>query len=78
MNEPKRVIMRAVAIVCFTIGLLLFLSGIRSTGEAPGQFKLTMSGGPILIGGAALIVLAALAYGLLYLWERRKHLEPLP
>ncbi len=77
MDESKRVVMRVVVSLCFTIGLLVFLSGTRSTGEATEQFKLIMSGGPASIGGAMLMLLAAVAYALLHLWERRKHLEPL-
>ncbi len=77
MDESKRVTIRVAAINCFTVGSLLFLSETRASGEVPGGFKWIMLEGPISIGGAALMVVAAAGYALLYLWERRKHLEPL-
>ena len=77
MNELNRIVKRTAAIACFTIGSLLFLSETRSTGEESEQFKLAMSTGPVSIGGAVLMVLGVAGYALLYLSERRKHLEPL-
>ena len=75
MSESKRVILRVVAFVCFVLGLFLFET--RSTGEAPETFKLIVSSNPLAIVGAALAALAVAGLVVLYLWERRRHLEHL-
>ncbi len=75
MNESKRVILRVAAIVCFVLGLLLFLFETQSSGEAPERFGVTVSIGPAAIGGAAAMILAVATLVILYLWEWRKHLK---
>jgi len=75
MSESKRVILRVVAFVCFVLGLFLFET--RSTGEAPETFKLIVSSNPLAIVGAELAALAVAGLVVLYLWERRRHLEHL-
>lgn len=75
MNESKRAVLRLVAFVCFVLGLILFLIGTRSTGEALERFKLIVSENPLVIVGAAIAAVALAALMVLYLWERKRRLE---
>jgi ABC-type xylose transport system permease subunit len=75
MSESKRVILRVAAFACFVLGLMLFLFETRSTGEAPQTFKLMVSSNPLAIVGAAVAAIAVTALVVLYLWERKRHLE---
>jgi hypothetical protein len=72
MSESKRVFLRVAAFSSFVLGLMLFLFNTRSTGEAPETFKLVVSANPPAIVGAAVAAIATL--GILYLWERKRHL----
>ncbi len=58
--------------VCFILGLLLFLSDVHSTGEAPQRFDITISWSAVSVAGALLIVVAAIGAVVLYLSERRR------
>ncbi len=75
MSESKRVVLRVAAFVLFILGLMLFLFETRSTGEALERFKLIVSGNPLAIVGAAIAMLAMATLVVLYLWERKRHLE---
>jgi len=66
-----------VAFVCFVLGLMLFLFETRSTGEALERFKLIVSGDPLAIVGAAIATVAFATLTVLFLWERKRHLEHL-
>jgi hypothetical protein len=74
MSESKRVFLRVAAFSSFVLGLMLFLFNTRSTGEAPETFKLVVSANPPAIVGAAVAALAIATLGILYLWERKRHL----
>ncbi len=75
MNESKRIVLRVVLFTCFILGLFLFLSETRSTGEAPEHFTLVVLPDPLAIGGVAIMALALVSWGSLYLWERKRHLK---
>jgi hypothetical protein len=57
---------------CFIVGLLLFLTEVHSTGEAPQRFDITISWSAVSVAGALLVVVAAIGAVVLYLSERRK------
>jgi len=75
MNESRRVVIRMTAVSLFILGVMLFLFGTRSTGEALERFKLFVWSDLAAIAGAAFSVLAVVALIGLFLWERRRHLE---
>lgn len=58
--------------LCFIVGLLLLLSDVRSTGEAPERFGITISWSVVSIAGAVLIIAAAIGAVVLYLSERKR------
>ncbi len=74
MNESKRILLRVVLFACFILGLFLFLLETKSTGAAPEQFTLVVLPDPLAIGGIAIMALALVSWGSLYLWERKRHL----
>lgn len=74
MREPTRIWLQVTAVVCFVVGLMLFLNETRSTGEAPQTFKLIISTSTLSIIGVALVLVGAAAFGVLYLVGRKRAL----
>jgi len=62
MSEIKRTGLQVAAVMCFLVGLILFLSQTSSGGEAPETFRLILSFGPISIAGAAVALAAAAVF----------------
>ncbi len=58
MNESRWQTAAATTALCFIAGLLLFLSDVYSTGEAPQRFQGTMTWSPVSIAGPALLLAA--------------------
>ncbi len=59
--------------LCFMAGVLLFLSEVQSTGEAPQRFGLTITWSIVSMVGAVLILIAIAGAIALYLSERKTH-----
>ena len=72
MQEITRVRVSGAAVVCFIVGLMLFLNETRSTGEAPERFKLFISTSTISVMGAALVLLAFVVLAVVYALSRKK------
>lgn len=72
MRETTRTWVQGVAVVCFVVGMMVFLNETRSTGEALQTFKLIISTSTLSIIGAALALVAAVMFGVLFLLERKQ------
>jgi lysylphosphatidylglycerol synthetase-like protein (DUF2156 family) len=58
MNESRWQTAVVSTALCFVAGLLLFLSDVYSTGEAPQRFQVTITWSPVSIAGAAFLLVA--------------------
>lgn len=72
MRESTKIRVQGVAVVCFIVGLMLFLNETRSTGEAPERFKLFISTSTVSIMGATLVLIALVMLAVVYALSRKK------